>query len=183
MPDENDAPTLGFPSSKKITHTKPHLYAAILVGGIIVGVLLADTLPQRGNRASNSAAVAKVQEATTTPTSAAVPAKPSPTAVPLVVDDQKAGPSVSVSELSIARPTWVVVFVSREGKPGNALGARLFFASDKKGSVGLLRNTQAGQSYFVGLSVDDGDRAFNLAKDKPVADADGGPLWETFRAL
>ncbi len=100
-----------------------------------------------------------------------------------MVDDQAAGPSVSISELNIARPTWVVVYVSREGSPGNALGARLFFASDKQGKVGLLRNTQAGQSYFIGLSVDNGDRAFSLAKDKLLADADGGPLWATFRAL
>ncbi len=97
--------------------------------------------------------------------------------------DQSAGPSVTITHLNIAKPTWVVVYVSREGKPGLALGARLFFAGDKQGKVGLLRNTQAGQSYFVGLSVDNGDRVFSLTKDKPLADADGGPLWATFRAI
>lgn len=179
QPGANGAstPDLGFPSSKKTFRPQAPAYAAILVVGIIAGVLMANILPSEQSRAQDAAAAASSTPAPASKT------KTTPTRAPLVVADQKAGPSVTIKELSIARPIWVVVYVSREGKPGNALGARLFFASDRQGAVGLLRNTQAGQTYFVGLSVDDGDRTFNLAKDKPLADADGGALWATFRAL
>jgi len=153
------------------------MYAAFLVGGIIIGVLVA-TAWSGSTRTS-------VQTATTTPQAAASSsgaASKSGTQAPVVVNDQPAGASVAIQSLNIARPTWVVVYVSREGKPGNALGARLFFAGDKQGSVALLRATEQGQHYFVGLSVDNGDRVFSLSKDLPLADADGGPLWATFSA-
>jgi hypothetical protein len=171
----------GFPSSKHIDRTQAPIYAGLLVGGIIAGVLLATAWsPDRGEAPSVATSTAQVAS---TSAGAPVVAKTTPTDQPLTVGDQSAGPSVTISRLNIARPTWVVVYVSREGKPGNALGARLFFAGDKLGKIGLLRNTEPGQSYFVGLSVDNGDRAFSLSKDKPLADADGGPLWATFRAL
>ncbi len=175
------APDLGFPSSKKTFRPQAPAYAAVLVVGVIAGVLIANALPPSGQGRAEDAAAAAASPTSSTPAPGVH--KATPTQAPLVVTDQKAGPSVAVRELSIARPTWVVVYVSREGKPGNALGARLFFASDRQGAVGLLRNTQPGQTYFVGLSVDDGDRTFDLAKDKPLADADGGALWATFRAL
>lgn len=180
-----EAPGLNFPSSRRSIATQAPVYAAVLVLGIIAGVLISSVIPASSERSQNqnTAAADVAQAATGAQPSVANAQKTTPTAAALVVEDQHAGPSVAIGSINIARPTWVVVYVSREGKPGNALGAQLFFAGDKKGTVGLLRNTQAGQSYFVGLSVDDGDRAFSLEKDKPVADADGGALWETFKAL
>lgn len=177
--------TLGFPSSKKALPTQAPMYASFLVAGIIIGVLLATAQAAYNQRSTSSAAAFALQPATSTPaatTAAPAAAKTTPTEAPLLVADQPAGQSVVISGLNIARPTWVAVYVSREGKPGNALGARLFFAGDKQGKVGLLRNTVRGQSYFVGLSVDNGDGTFSLSKDKPLADADGGVLWATFRA-
>lgn len=161
-----------------LLHTQAPVYAGLLVGGMVVGVLLATgwSSYQEGKPLAKGPAATSTQSAATS----SAPAHKS--AAPLVVEDQPAGSSVAISSLSIARPTWVVVYVSREGRPGNALGARLFFAGDKEGRVGLLRDTQAGARYFVGLSVDNGDRAFSLSKDLPLADADGGPLWATFRA-
>lgn len=172
---------LGFPSSKRIAHTQAPIYAGLLVGGIVIGVLLATAWSPRHEEAPGAASSTAKAASTTSDTP--VSKETTPTELPLTVIDQSAGPSVTLSRLNIAKPTWVVVYVSREGKPGNALGARLFSAADKQGKVGLLRSTEAGQSYFVGLSVDNGDRIFSLTKDKPLADADGGPLWATFRAL
>lgn len=176
-------PPLAMPSAaggKKILHTQMPVYAGILVGGIILGVLLATAWSSRDQGDTSGVATSTKAAATSSPAPAGP--KASPTEAPLVVADQPAGASVSIAQLNIARPTWVVVYVSREGSPGNALGARLFFANDRQGKVGLLRNTVAGQSYFIGLSVDNGDRTFSLSKDLPLADA-GGPLWATFRAL
>jgi len=95
---------------------------------------------------------------------------------------QPAGLQVAISHISVTRPTWVVVYESRGGQPGNALGASLFFdATQNSGVVDLLRGTLPGQMYFVGESIDDGDRIFSLQNDKPVRDQSGNPLWVTFQ--
>jgi hypothetical protein len=177
------APETSASSDTKITHSQAPVYAGLLVGGIIVGVLLATAWSSLGNTSAlgSAATSTPVNVATKGTTTTPGTSKGSAT-TPLEVLDQKAGSEVTISKLNVVRPTWVVVYVSREGKPGNALGARLFFAGDKGGEVALLRATQQGQQYFVGLSVDNGDRVFSLSADKPIADADGGPLWATFSA-
>jgi len=182
-PQKIAANGLNFPSSKKAATTQAPVYAGLLVSGMILGVLLATVWSSAGTLGETSGAATSTAETASAAPAAATPQKTTPTEAALAVADQPAGPSVTIARLNIARPVWVVVYVSREGKPGNALGARLFAPSDKQGSVGLLRNTERGQSYFVGLSVDNGDRTFSLSSDKPLADADGGPLWATFRAL
>lgn len=169
-----------FPSSKKAYVTHAPIYAALLVTGIILGALLA-TSWARLNKDSASAHAS--QEAAGVALADKEASAKASTPQALSVLDQKAGQSVAIQSLNLSKPTWVVVYVSREGKPGNALGARLYFPGDSKGSVGLLRNTQPNQIYIVGLSVDNGDRVFSLNADKPMPDADGGPLWATFRAL
>jgi hypothetical protein len=173
-------PDLGFPSSRRTARSQAPVYAGLLVCGIVLGALLTSLWPQppaeeRGI-ASTTAAAASAAGAATAP-------KPAAAQSPMSVIDQSAGPSVTISRLAVAQPTWVVVYASLDGKPGAALGARLFSAADKQGKVGLLRSTEPGQSYFVGLSADNGDRAFSLTKDKQLAGADGKPLWALFRAL
>ncbi len=163
--------------------TQAPVYAGLLVGGIVVGVLLSaawSSLNQPKANGLEQAANVSAAASTSAPKSEESGQK---TQLPVVVPNQKAGSQVFIGKLSITVPTWIVVYVSREGKPGNALGARLFFAGDKQGSIGLLRNTEAGQTYFVGLSVDNGDKVFSLSKDKPMANQGGSPLWATFRAL
>lgn len=172
---------LGFPSSYRAAGTQAPVYAGLLVAGIVIGVLVSTAWqPSAENAAPAATSTTVVANAAA---SASIAAAPAATESPLAIVDQSAGPSVTISRLNIARPTWVVVYVSREGKPGTALGARLFSSADKIGKVGLLRDTESGQTYFVGLSVDNGDRGFSLSKDKPLAGPDGQPLWATFRAL
>lgn len=161
----------------QIIHTQMPVYAGLLVGGIIVGALLAAGWSSYQQDAPGTVATTTEAVLNTVSTGSTLPAQP------LSVQDQPAGSSVAIGSLSITRPVWVVVYVSREGRPGNALGARLFFAGDKQGSVKLLRNTEAGKQYFVGISVDNGDHTFSLTADKPLVDAGGGPLWATFRAM
>ncbi len=182
MQEDEKTAGLDFPSDKKVNHTQAPVYAALLVGGVIVGVLMATAWSSYNLGELTGVATSTVVAGAASSTTATTTPK-TPTEAPLSVADQPSGPSVSISRINIAKPTWIVVYVSREGRPGNALGARLFTAGDKLGKVGLLRNTEPGQRYFVGLSVDNGDRAFSLTKDRPLADADGGPLLATFRAL
>jgi hypothetical protein len=98
-----------------------------------------------------------------------------------VASPQKAGLEVAVSNVNVSEPTWVVVYESRQGKPGNVLGASLFFAGGTSGTIELLRGTVAGQSYFVTERTDNGDHKFSLANDQLVL-TDGQPSWTTFTA-
>ena len=94
---------------------------------------------------------------------------------------QNAGLTVSVTAAAVVSPTWVVVYESRDGTPGNALGAALFFPGNASGSVNLLRGTISGQSYFVGQRLDNGDRIFSLESDKEVLDQNGQPILAQFQ--
>lgn len=95
---------------------------------------------------------------------------------------QSAGFSVSVSQASVSGNSWIVVYESRNGERGNALGAALFSPERKSGTVRLLRTTIAGQTYFVGHRRDDGDRIFSMQKDLPVVGTNGEPVLVQFVA-
>jgi hypothetical protein len=82
----------------------------------------------------------------------------------LAVHDQLASDMVSVSPITITRPTWVAV----RGQNGWILGAGLYFAGDTSASISLLRSTIAGEKYDVVMFVDDGDKTFDLHKDMLV---------------
>jgi len=80
---------------------------------------------------------------------------------------QKAGMSVAVAKATVSKPTWVVVYDSVGGKPGNALGAQLVFKSGAV-NIALLRSTVAGKTYFVGERVDNGDHKYSKTNDASV---------------
>jgi hypothetical protein len=161
-------------SVQNIVHSQAPVYAGLLVGGIIAGVLLANAWTSTKPAASGIA--------TSTPIAADQEQTSDSEALPFKVADQRAGSDVVISGLTVKTPTWVVIHVSRDGKPGNALGAKLFFAGDKQGKINLLRDTEPGQTYFVGMRTDNGNRIFSLSTDKPLTNADGSPLWATFKA-
>lgn len=94
---------------------------------------------------------------------------------------QDSGMQVAVASASVLQPTWIVVYDNVNNQPGRALGAELFFPTTKSGAIDLLRGTLPGQKYFVGESVDDGDKIFSPQNDKPVRDAQGNPVWVTFQ--
>jgi hypothetical protein len=99
-----------------------------------------------------------------------------------VPSPQNAGSEVAITNVEVSVPTWVIVYENRDGQPGNALGAALFWAGKTSGAVDLLRNTTAGQTYLVGEARDNGDRVFTLHKDPSVLDANGIPVWVQFEA-
>ncbi|MEK7108997.1 MAG: hypothetical protein AAB919_01000 [Patescibacteria group bacterium] len=146
--------------------------AGWLAVGVVAGVVIAwgaTSLFKRGGE-SLPAVADNLQTATTT--KEILFNVPSP---------QKAGMKVEVNGTEISAPTWVVVYESRDGKPGNVLGAALFSTGQEGGMVDLLRRTIAGQSYFVTEQSDNGDRRFSLKEDALLT-AQGEPLWITFIA-
>lgn len=125
----------------------------------------------------------KPVEETTAPAETTTPAvTPSTSSASFSAPAQPAGTSVAVTGLSLTQPTWVVVYESRNSKPGNILGAGLFFAGDSAVSVPLMRTTVAGQTYYVTAATDNGDKIFSVKEEKPVMDAAGAQVWTTFVA-
>src|SRR5262249_16627222 len=97
----------------------------------------------------------------------------------VTVNDQTAGASVTVADLTLMKPSWVVI---RDTK-GWALGAEWFYGSGKDLSISLLRNTVAGQTYQAVIYIDNGNKKFDLhCGDTLVTDSQGAPVSSTFTA-
>ncbi|MFP4022265.1 MAG: hypothetical protein ACLFNR_00475 [Candidatus Paceibacterota bacterium] len=106
----------------------------------------------------------------------------------VTVEDQKAGNTVKISELSLSEDRWVVVREDREGELGNILGAKLFSKDDTEGQMELLRETEAEKEYNVILYMvaereKDRDRRFDTARDMPLIEEEGETESVSFKAL
>ena len=100
----------------------------------------------------------------------------------VAASDQSAGDTVSISSAVLEHGAWVAVHEDDAGKPGRILGAQMFPAGTHPGTVDLLRKTAAGGTYYAMLHADDGDHAFDSAKDMPIKDTDGNPAMAKFAA-
>jgi hypothetical protein len=98
----------------------------------------------------------------------------------LVVGTQTAGNTVTISDITVTAPTWVAVMDNNNGKPGNALGAVMFFPGQRSGTVELLRATVSGRTYFVGQYVDNGDHQFSKQADTQVNNVAGTQMLVQF---
>jgi hypothetical protein len=97
----------------------------------------------------------------------------------ITVLDQPAGPNAIVAEVTLTKPSWVVIRDTR----GWALGAAWFSESQKSIVVPLLRNTETGKTYEAVIYTDDGDKKFSLhASDMLVTGTAGAPVSSTFTA-
>ena len=82
--------------------------------------------------------------------------------------------TVSVALVHLASPGFVVIHEDNAGAPGKILGQ-----SDALGAgeiknlppIALSRSTKDGETLYVMLHFDDGDRVFDAVKDKPALDA------------
>ena len=160
----------------------------LVVGGIIIGLLLAWGWTSLRTNSGSTAATSS--STTTTSESAGTPSRVGGIAGAVMVTEsndlivpspQKAGQSVVITQANLGAPTWVVVYEGRNGQPGNVLGAQLFFTIGP-GIVTLLRETTAGQTYYVGKSVDNGDHKYAKSTDEPALNADGTPQIVSFAA-
>lgn len=152
-------------------------YAGFFALGVIAGILLAWAWSAwRVDISSTSA-----QTGAETGAEGKKTASPAAEGGLVVATPQRAGLSVQVESAAVFAPTWIVVYENRNGEPGNALGATLFFPEGRGGGVTLLRATIPGQTYLVGKRADDGDRKFSLSKDAPINE-NGVPKFVQFTA-
>ncbi len=99
------------------------------------------------------------------------------------IDDQNPGRLVTVAQVSLKAPGWVLIRDDNNGVPGNILGARLFDKGKNSGIVELLRPMVVGKSYFAAISNDDGNpHLFEPSKDLPIKDASGAVIMTKFSA-
>jgi hypothetical protein len=98
------------------------------------------------------------------------------------VKDQAAGSKVAVENATLSQMSWVVVHEQTSGMPGKILGAHRYDKGMYLAEVELLRPTVQGQTYYVMLHADDGDKEFDPTKDKPMLGADNKPIMNTFQA-
>jgi hypothetical protein len=171
-------------------------YVGIFVAGVIVGALIGwGFTSSNGTSGMASSTTETTNTSTTTSTgTSANTTGTSQTGVNLsgssvgssgaivLASNQTAGFGVAVTKITVSQPTWLVVYEDNAGTPGKAIGAGLFFPESTSGTIELLRATMPGQSYFVGQSLDDGDKIFSTQNDKPVRDSKGNPLFTQFTA-
>ena len=96
----------------------------------------------------------------------------------VTVNDQSAGASVSVEQVTLKRPSWIAIKDTKDW----VLGAAWFSASGENLSVPLLRATQPGDVYQAVIFVDNGDTKFDRHIDTLLVSAEGAPVSSTFRA-
>ena len=162
-------------------------YAGMIVVGVIAGVIIAwgySAWRTPGGTANNT-------NATSTSSLTGTPAGGDNLGVDVgtaalgsntslsIASPQAAGDSVAIAKAAVSAPTWVVIYEDNNGKPGNALGAALFFPGTTSGTVELLRATVAGKTYLAAEQVDNGDRKFSL-KDDQLVMVGGAIQWVTF---
>lgn len=162
-----------------------------LAVGVVAGVLVAwaatslikggagGSVASSTDTVATSTAITSQTAGTTTSAATTTPGLGSSDSLS-VASPQKAGTSVAIQKAVVSEPTWVVVYESRNGQPGNILGAALFFPNQPQGSVELLRGTMAGQTYFVTRQSDNGDRKFS--KTDPLVLEGGQAVWASFTA-
>ncbi len=197
------APAAQTPAQKSVTQTKPAAsvkmpeggssstgkYVGMVAAGIVAGALIAwgwsafrapsSTVSESDTTKTDTSTTASDNTNLGVDTSS-VPALGSDPALS-IMSPQSAGASVAISKAIVTTPTWVVVYEDNNGKPGNALGAALFFPERQTGTVELLRATTAGKSYLVAKQVDNGDRKFSLKDDQFLSEG-GVVQWVTFKA-
>ncbi len=165
-------------------------YVGMIVVGIIAGVLIAWAwvgLRSPGNGTTATSTATTTNGATSsTSTQSGVPTSTGTVGTISsqnfsVPSPQKAGRTLTVDRAVVSAPTWVVVYDNNNGKPGNALGATLFFPETTSGKVALLRATVAGKSYLVAKQLDNGDRKFSLHIDQFVTEQ-GAVQWVSVTA-
>jgi hypothetical protein len=144
--------------------SRNRLYGGVFLGLVVIALLVWAYVGRSSGTASHTNTEANATTGTTTQSMGGT--------VDFSVESQPAGGSVTVSNVHVSQPTWIVVYDDMNGTIGRALGAKLFYpisaGGESAGAIELLRNTVPGTSYLVGERIDNGDATLSFATDKPV---------------
>ena len=104
----------------------------------------------------------------------------------LVVENQRAGVSLSVHKVELPEPQWIVVRdMNDDGSWGTILGAGWFAAGTHENvSMSLLRALIGGEQYAAVLYADtNGDKKFDHKIDMPLKDSTGNFVSVSFGVI
>lgn len=159
-----------------------------LVAGLIIGFIVGALAVDKGIILQKSATLNENEDVATTTSDGSVSEVKTSGIVlagknALDVTDQPAGQSVIMALTVLNEQGWVAIHEDVSGEPGRILGATLVFAGERNNVVvDLLRKTVKGQTYYAMLHTDDGDKAFDIAKDLPIKDSTGNVIMMKFVA-
>lgn len=101
----------------------------------------------------------------------------------IYVSDQAPSEHIAVGFVVLEQPGFVVIHEEGQGAPDAILGVSSLVGAGEVSDlppIPLSRATRDGETLFAMLHADDGDGAFDPAKDSPVRDAGGEPLMMQF---
>lgn len=100
----------------------------------------------------------------------------------IYVPEQTPGRLVTVAQVGLEQPGYVVIHRAEGGKPGAIIGASSLVAAGDHAdlAVTLTQGTADGQSLFAMLHRDNGDGRFAANLDVPVLDLSGNVMMMEF---
>lgn len=100
----------------------------------------------------------------------------------IYVPEQTPGRLVTVAQVGVEQPGYVVIHRAEGGKPGTIIGASSLIAAGDHANltVTLTQGTADGQSFFAMLHRDNGDGQFDANPDVPVQDQSGSVMMMEF---
>jgi len=102
----------------------------------------------------------------------------------VIISNQTAGSAVTIKKAVLSENAWVAIHESIDGAPGSILGAARFDAGEYAFvTVDLLREIEAGKTYFAALRKDDGVIGFDINTDIPITTDAGDTVLVSFTTL
>lgn len=93
-----------------------------------------------------------------------------PTADKIIVTTQKAGKFITIDNISLTKPGYVVIHeTGASGAIGPVIGATKWLSAGDKEDLTVSATTVSGKKYAAMLHYDDGDKKFDAAKDPMAA--------------
>jgi hypothetical protein len=96
----------------------------------------------------------------------------------IVTKSQKAGNSITVEQITLTRPGFIVPFLINAAGPTDIAGTSDFLTAGTKENViiTLKKPLKAGDTIRLILYADDGNKRFSATKDAPVLDSSGAAI-------
>ncbi len=101
----------------------------------------------------------------------------------IVVNDQKPGNVVSVSQVYLSVPGYVVIHEMTNGKVGAVIGSSSLLQAGTQNNVPvkLIRSVKNGEEFAAMLHAEkDGNSSFDVTTDTPIQSKLGGPIMMMF---
>ena len=134
---------------------------AVVIVAVVAGIYFTIPGAEQGN--------------TTPPTSSGMLAEENA----IIILDQKPGTEITASLVQLAGPGYLVIHEASNGQPGATLGssALLGVGENTNVSITLSRPMRDGEIFIAMLHAEaDGNGAFDIATDPPIASRLGGPI-------